>query len=222
MPWIRAVNQAATGNIKGTVTATSIEGDSIPFPNAAVAVYRLADDPPPLGVLRTALPLGTGHTDAQGHYAVAYLPAGNYAVIATDPAFPQRYGAKYNAQVTVGGQTQVDLLMLVDTTSGGGGGDSTGVDSTGAPSGPVASVTISPLTQTISVGDSAGAIAMTYNAQAQMLTGRSVTWTISDSSLVTVTQAAYNWILLRGAHSGTATLIATSEGVSSTATVVVR
>jgi hypothetical protein len=218
VPWIRAVNQAATGAITGTVTATSIEGEVIPFVNAAVSVYRVTVDPP--GVLPTALPLGTGHSDAQGHYAVAFLPEGDYQVIATDPAFPSRFGRKLPVHVSVGAQTQTDLLMVVDTS--GGGVDTTGVDSTGTPTGPVASVTISPLTQTISVGDSAGAIAMTYNAQGQMLAGRTVTWTLSDSNVVHVTQAAYNWILLRGARSGTTTLTATSEGVKGSATVTVR
>ena len=230
VPWIRAVDQAATGRIVGTVTATSTEGDTVPFANAVVGIYRIADDPVPAGFMRTNLPFASGRTDAQGHYAIAFVPAANYEVIATDPAFPQRYGANYSAHVTVGADTRADILMLVDTSSGGGGGgsgggDSTGVDSTGgggAPSGPVASVTISPLSQTISVGDSAGAIAMTYNAQAQLLTGRTVTWTVSDSTVVHVTQAAYNWILLRGAKSGTATLTASSEGVQGTATVTVR
>jgi len=218
VPWIRAVNEAATGSIRGTVTATSIEGEVLSFVNAAVSVYRITVDPP--GVTPTALPLGTGRTDAQGHYTVAYLPAATYEVIAADPAFPSRFAKKLPVPVTVGGQTQVDLLMVVDTS--GGGVDTTGVDSTGAPTGPVASVTISPLTQTISVGDSAGAIAMTYNAAGQMLAGRTVTWTLSDSTVVHVTQAAYNWILLRGAKSGTTTLTATSEGLSGTATVMVR
>jgi hypothetical protein len=219
VPWIRAVNEAATGRITGTVTATSIEGETIPFVNAAVAVYRVPVDPPGQRWMLTTLPLGTGRTDAQGHYTVAFLPAGYYAVVATDPAFPQRWGRLWGAQVTVGGSTGVNLLMLVDTT---GGTDTTGVDSTGAPTGPVARVSISPLTQTISVGDSAGAIAMTYNAQSQMLSGRTVTWTVADSAVVRVTQAAYNWILLRGARSGTTTLTATSEGMSGTAAVTVR
>jgi len=222
VPWIRAVNEAATGTIAGTITATSIEGDTIPFVNASVGVWRVPVDPPsPSGMMPTALPLGTGHTDAQGHYTIAFLTPGYYEVVATDPAFTQRYGLKWGAQVTVGGTTQVNLLMTVDTSSGGGG-DSTGVDSTGAPTGPVTRVAISPLTQTISVGDSAGAIAMTYNAQSQLLNGTAVTWTVSDSSVVSVTQAAYNWILLRGAKSGSVTLTATSEGVSGTSTVTVR
>lgn len=225
-PVIRAVNGAATGMITGTVTAISIEGDTTPFVNAAVTVSRQVGT-----LLSTNIPLGTGHSDAQGHYTVAYLPPGSYVVAAVDPAFRSRVGVG-SGEVTVGGQARVNLLMVMDTstgtdsTGGGGGGgggvDSTGVDSTGAPAGPVASVTISPLTQTISVGDSAGAIAMTYNAQNLMLTGRSVTWTIGDSTVVGVTQAAYNWILLRGAKSGTTALIATSEGVSDTATVTVR
>ena len=224
LPWIRAVNEDGTGAIHGTVTATGIEGDTIPFVNAAVSVFAAPDSGSPIAWMRTALPLGTGHTDAQGHYTVAYLPAGYYSVVATDPAFPQRSGTIFQTRVTVGGQTLVNVLMQIDTTTGGGGGggDSTGVDSTGSPTGPVTSVTVSPLTQTISVGDSAGAIAMTYNAQKQLLAGRTVTWTISDSTVVSVTQAAYNWILLRGARSGTVTLTATSEGVNGTATVTIR
>jgi hypothetical protein len=99
----------------------------------------------------------------------------------------------------------------VDTTGSGGGA-----------SGPVTRVAISPLAQTISVGDSAGAMVMTYNAQNQLLTGRSVTWTLTDSTVVHVTAAAYNWILLRGARSGTTTLRAASGGVEGTATVTVR
>ncbi len=220
-PVIRAVNGAATGSITGTVTATSIEGDTIPFVNAAVSVSRQVGT-----LLSTNIPLGTGHSDAAGHYTIAYLPPGTYIVAAVDPAFPSRVGVG-SGEVTVGGQTRVNLLMVVDTgsgidTTGGGGGDSTGVDSTGAPTGPVAAVTISPLTQTISVGDSAGAIATTYNGQNQMLTGRTVTWRVSDSSVVSVTQAAYNWILLKGVKSGSVTLTATSEGVNGSATVTVR
>ena len=219
IPWIRAVNQAATGGITGTVTASSIEGETLPFVNAAVSVYHSGlDDTLPDVFL---IPLGTSHSDAQGHYAVAFLPPGSYRVVATDPGFPQRSARKAGVQVTVGGQTRVDLPMVIDTSTGGGT-DTTGVDTTGAPSGPVASLSISPATQTISVGDSAVAMAFTLNAQGQTLTGRTITWTVSDSSAVSVTQAAYNWILLRGAKSGSVTLTAKSEGVSATAAVTVR
>ena len=209
------------GVIRGTVSTPSIEGQVVPFAHAVVSAYRMAADPPPGRILRTTAPFAAGLSDAEGRYVIGSLPTGVYAVIAADPAFVRRYSVGHSAQVVGGGEARVDLLMLVDTTTGGGV-DTSGVDTTGAPSGPVTRVVISPATQTISVGDSAGAIAMTYNAQSQVLDGRTVTWTIGDSSIVSVTQAAYSFILLRGARSGTATLAATSEGVSGTAMVTVR
>jgi hypothetical protein len=225
-PWIRAVNEAATGSVTGTVTATSIEGETIPVANIAVSAYRDAglfeDSAPPYGLLG----LGSARTDAQGHYVIGYLPAGLYDLVAQEPAFPRLRGVHWAVQVTAGTQATANLMLVLDTTSTGGtdstGTDTTGVDSTGAPSGPVTRVTISPVTQTISVGDSAGMVAMTYNAQNQMLTGRTVTWALSDSTVVQVTAADYNWILLKGARSGTVTLTATSEGVAGTATITVR
>ena len=230
VPWIRAVNQAATGSIAGRATATSIEGDTLPEVNAAIGVWRMPLDPP-INYLLTTLPLGTAHTDAQGRFVVGFLTAGSYMVLAQEPAMPAIRAQAWAVQVTAGGTAQVNLMLAYDTsgTGGGGGGGGGGCDSTsadttcgGVPSGPVASVTISPLTQTISVGDSAVAMANPYNAAGQILTGRTVSWTVSDSNVVSVTQAAYNWILLRGRHSGTVTLTATSEGVNGTATVVVR
>lgn len=231
VPWIRAVNEAATGSIAGQATASSIEGETLPEVNAAISVWPIPEEPPQ-GWMPTALPLGTAHTDAQGRYVVGFLPPGVYTVLAQDPGMPAIHARAWAVQVTAGGTTQVNLVLAYDTTGTGGGGgggggcDSTSADTTcgggGVPSGPVASLTISPVNQTISVGDSAGAIANPYNAQGQILTGRSVTWTVSDPSIVSVTQAAYNWILLRGAHSGTVTLTATSEGVHGTSTVIVR
>ncbi len=218
---------AGSGGIRGVVSATSVEGAVLPFAHAVVSVYRIADDPPPLGILRYAAPYATGLSDAQGGYLVAPLPAGSYTVVAADPAFPQRYGVSDAAEVVGGGEARVNLLMLVDTSTGGvdttgGGVDTSGVDTTGAPAGPVASVTVSPARQTISAGDSAVAIAMTFNAAARQLMDRTITWTISDSTVVSVTQAAYSFILLHGVRSGTVTLTATSEGVSGVATVTVR
>jgi len=231
VPWIRAVNEATTGAIGGTATATSIEGDAAPAVNAAIEVWPVPAGAPQ-NYVPTALPLGTAHADAAGRYVVGFLPEGDYTVVAEAPGAPALRAQVWGVHVTAGGTATVNLVLAYDSTGTGGGGgggggggcDSTLADSTcgGVPTGPVASVTISPLAQTISVGDSAGAIAMTYNAQNQMLTGRAVTWTVSDSSVVSVTQAAYSWILLRGARSGSVTLTATSEGVSGTSTVTVR
>jgi hypothetical protein len=220
-PTIRAVIEEETGGIGGVVTGTSIEGDAMPAANVAVTVFAMPADT--LGQsLQYAARIGTGRTDAQGHYLVAFLPAGRYAVLAEEPAFPKLRAVSWGTQVSVGRTTTANLALALDTTTTGGGTDTTGVDTTGAPTGPVARLTITPVSQTISVGDSAGAVAASYNAQNLMLTGPAVTWSLSDSTVVSVTQAAYNWILLRGERSGTTTLTATSEGVSATATVTVR
>ena len=219
LPWIRAVTEAATGKIQGTVTATSIEGDVLPMANVAVSVYYGASQ----NLYPSSQPLGSGRTDAQGHYAIAYVRPGIYQVIAEEPANIRLRATASPVTVSVGATTHVDLALVYDATGPGGGGpDTSGVDSTGTPTGPVASVTVTPASQTISVGDSAGAMATTLNANGQQLAGRTVTWTVSDPSVLSVTQAAYNWILLRGAKSGTVTLTATSEGKSGTATFTVR
>ncbi|HXY69642.1 MAG TPA: DUF4382 domain-containing protein, partial [Gemmatimonadales bacterium] len=87
VPWIRAVNQAATGAIAGRATVSSIEGDTLPAVNAAIGVWRVPVGTP-INYLLTALPLGTAHTDAQGRFVVGFLPAGFYLVLAQDPATP--------------------------------------------------------------------------------------------------------------------------------------
>lgn len=220
-PTIRAVIEEETGAIGGVVTGTSIEGGAVPASNVAVTVFAMPADT--LGQsLQYAARIGTGRTDAQGHYMVAFLPPGSYAVLAEEPALPKMRAVSWSAQVSIGRTTTANLVLALDTTTTGGGTDTTGVDTTGAPTGPVARLTITPASQTISVGDSAGAAATPYNAQDLRLTGPAVSWSLSDSTVVSVTEAAYNWILLRGERSGTTTLTATSEGVSATATVTVR
>lgn len=221
LPWIRAVTEAATGTIAGTVTATSIEGDVLPMVGVAVEVFY----GPAQGLYPSTQPLGSGRTDAQGRYTIAFVRPGTYQVIAEDPANIRMRASASPVPVTARSTTQLDLALVYDDAGPGGGGggpDTSGVDSTGTPTGPVATVTISPASQTVSVGDSLGAIAMTWNANSQLLAGRTVTWTVSDPGVVVVTQAAYNWILLRAVKSGTATLTATSEDKSGTASVTVR
>ena len=219
LPWIRAVTEAATGRISGTVTASSIEGDVLPMPDVAVEVFY----GPAQGLYPSTQPLGSGRTDAQGHYTIAFVRPGTYQVIAEEPANPRMRASASPVSVTVGNTTQVNLALAFDDTGGGGGGpDTSGVDSTGTPTGPVESVAVTPASQTVSVGDSTGAMATTLNANSQLLAGRTVTWTVSDPSVVSITQAAYNWILLRAVKSGSVTLTASSEGKSGTASVTVR
>ena len=80
---------------------------------------------------------------------------------------------------------------------------------------PVGIVKISSPVTNIAVGATATLSATTTNSGGVTLTGRTVTWTSSDPSKATITAAG----LVTGIAVGSTTITATSEGVSSMATV---
>jgi len=82
---------------------------------------------------------------------------------------------------------------------------------------PVASVAVSPASPSIAVGQTVQLAAVTQEAAGNVLTGRTVTWTTSNSSVASVSASG----LLTGVTIGTATITATSEGVASTAATTV-
>ena len=83
--------------------------------------------------------------------------------------------------------------------------------------GSVASVTVSPATIHIEVGQSAQLAATPRDRSGHPLSGRPVTWTTNHAAVATVDGAG----LVTGATPGSATITATSEGVSGTAAVTV-
>jgi hypothetical protein len=81
LPWIRAVNRAATGNITGTVQAALLDHSTVPVPNATITVYRgnaNADE-------STWSVAATARADSRGNYTVGYLMPGPYIVRAEAP-----------------------------------------------------------------------------------------------------------------------------------------
>jgi hypothetical protein len=88
IPWIRAVNRAATGSIVGSVQASLLDGRSLPVANATITVFRgsaYSDE----GTWSVA---ATARTDAQGDYKVAFLMPGSYIVRAEAPGARQLAG----------------------------------------------------------------------------------------------------------------------------------
>ncbi len=83
---------------------------------------------------------------------------------------------------------------------------------------PVGSVAVDPPSQTITDGGTAAFTAMLKDAQGHPLTGRTVTWDSSDHSVATVDNSG----LATSTGPGTATITATSEGKSGTATLQVN
>src|SRR5213078_2036639 len=80
---------------------------------------------------------------------------------------------------------------------------------------PVAAVTVSPASTSVAVGATVQLAAVTRDSAGNTLTGRTVTWTISNSAVATIAASG----LVTGVATGTVTITATSEGKSGTAAV---
>jgi hypothetical protein len=108
IPWIRAVNRAATGAIEGKVLGDRDgDGDLDMIPNAAITVYRANDTS--LALYTAA---ATGHTGPDGYYKVAFLPPGDYHVQADPLGIVQlQPGMSTNVTVSAGSTTPNDVIL---------------------------------------------------------------------------------------------------------------
>ena len=224
IPVIRAVNAAATGEIRGSVTINVPLLALWSLDNIPIEVYREdAMYGSPLGFLAA-----TGRTNAQGQYVIPYLLSGTYRVTAYVPGY--RYLGSGRVDVTAGAVATMNLVIGSDSTGTGGGGggggpDTTGTDSTitpGQPLGPVTVVQMSPASQTVHVNDSLSILATPLNAQGQVLAGRTATWTVSDTTVLSRTWNNGGWILFRAKKAGTVSVTATIDSVSGVSSVVVQ
>jgi uncharacterized protein YjdB len=82
---------------------------------------------------------------------------------------------------------------------------------------PVASVTVSPATASLTVGQTAQLAATPRDASGTPLSGRAVTWATSNAAVATVNSNG----LVTGATAGSANITATSEGQGGTAAITV-
>jgi uncharacterized protein YjdB len=81
----------------------------------------------------------------------------------------------------------------------------------------VATVAVSPLSANVTTGATQPLTAITKDANNNTLTGRIVTWSTSSTAIATVSTAG----VVTGVAPGTATITATSEGKTGTATIFV-
>jgi uncharacterized protein YjdB len=81
----------------------------------------------------------------------------------------------------------------------------------------VASVTVSPSSASVAVGSAVQLTATVKDGAGNTLSGKTVTWSSSNSSLATVDAAG----LVRGVAAGSVTVTATSDGVAGTSTITV-
>ncbi|HYR99477.1 MAG TPA: Ig-like domain-containing protein, partial [Gemmatimonadales bacterium] len=85
------------------------------------------------------------------------------------------------------------------------------------PPAPVATVTLTPASATVNEGQTLQLTATLKDANGNVLTGRSITWSSSNSSGATVNGTG----LVTGVVAGSATITATSEGQSGTSAITV-
>src|SRR5205814_10611845 len=81
----------------------------------------------------------------------------------------------------------------------------------------VSSVTVTPASANVPVGQTVQLTATPKDANGNPLTGRMVTWSSSNNSVASVTSSG----LVSGGAAGSATITATSEGQSGTASITV-
>src|SRR5207302_189021 len=86
-----------------------------------------------------------------------------------------------------------------------------------APPAAVASVDLTPASATVPVGQTVQLTAIPRDANGNALSGPTVTWTSSNTSVLTVSTSG----LVSGITPGSATITATSEGKSGTASITV-
>lgn len=108
--------------------------------------------------------------------------------------------------------TLVGTATITATSEGQSG--TTTVTVTNAP---VASVTVSPSPATVTVGNTVQLTATTKDANGNVLTGRAITWTSSNTNVATVSGTG----LVSGNAAGSATITGTSEGQTGTSALTV-
>jgi hypothetical protein len=111
IPWIRAVNEAATGTITGTVRGAPGDLEVLmPVPGAIITVYR--GDPAMRG---TWWVVATGRSAADGTFSIHYVSGGDYIVQADPPSASDFHGRAIADSVRVnhGEDAVVELILGV-------------------------------------------------------------------------------------------------------------
>ena len=196
VPWLRAVNSAATGTIEGTVTS-SYTGQSLPIPNANVTLY--VGDP-------NAFPSSwyvavTGRSDASGHYKIAFVRAGTYIVRVEQPDYPSLAPSiTPSVEIAAGGTTTLPVVL---TQAGGGG----------------AYIHITGPT-TVGIGGSITLFAAVGDNNGNPVPNPSVSWTSRVPAVADVLGIG-DTASVTGRQSGSTTVVATSGSLSDSITVQV-
>jgi len=194
IPYLRAVNAAATGSIAGVVTRD--DGATIqPVEYATVTVFSGNPSFP-----STWYVASSGHTDATGGYRIGYLLAGSYIVSIEHPDLSGLAASLVpDVVVEVGAETAHSVTLHA---AGGAGIAIGGV-------------------LTIDVGQSTQLQAVVTDEQGQTVAAPAVTWTSLNELVATVTGTG-EFATVTGLTPGLATIVAASNGLVGSVDLRVR
>ena len=211
--------QDGAGRPLGLTAAGNASGDSIPGrkpgPVASVTVspesatVNVGDSAGFFADLRDAA--GSPARDANVKWSVA------------DPTVARIEGA-FGQSVILRALTR-GATTVTATSHGKTGTALLVVDSVPPPPPPgdsVATVEVTPSADTVAAGDSASFFATLRDAQGNILSGRAVSWIVSDSSVARIEGAFGQTVVVRAVGAGFALVTASSEGRNGSGSLVVR
>ena len=200
-PVLRAVNESATGTIRGRVLGDTLASNPEPIGDVTITVFSGN----PASAAPTWSVRATARTDSDGRFNIAYLLPGTY-IVSSDAPRASLYTSGIRANVVVVKQQVTDN---VDIT---------------LPRRAVGGLTIFPASRTMLVGRADSLHAWLTDSQGNAITDAEFTWTSSAPSVASVEKfAGYQSIaLVRALSSGNTTIQACAfdRCVSSAITVV--
>jgi uncharacterized protein YjdB len=199
----RAGNTVATCSIDGKTAMATVS--VVPSPVAFVEVT------PGAGVVAVgnsmqliATPRDSTGAVVSGHPVKFATPDSNVARVSTTGSIQARVEGTANIVAVSGGKMSSVKVGVSKKNPA-----------------PVAGISIQLGTSSLSIGQSVNASATTVDSTGAAVSGRSITWSVSDASVMSSVSIGGNQDKITGRGPGTALLTATSEGKTASVTVAV-
>lgn len=219
--WASSAPQVATVDTSGTVTAVTA---------GTATITGTSEGKTASATITVAVVPVASVSVTPGSAALTVGQSASLSTVATDANGNVLSGRQITWSSSNSAVATVSALGLVNAT---GAGSSTITASVGGKSGTativvqpatpaaVASVRVAPSTLSLHHNQTATLTAQALDAGGNVLTGRTITWTTSDSGKITLTPTGSTTLLLAHTHNGTVTITATCSGIDGTASVTV-
>jgi uncharacterized protein YjdB len=184
----------------------------------AALTVSASPPPPPVPVASVSVSPATPSVQVGGTVQLSAVTRDANGNVLTGRTISWSSSSPIVATVSVSGLVSALVAgsSTITATSGSVNGTSA-LTVTASPPVPAASVSVSPATANVAVGQTQQLTATVRDANNNVLTGRAVTWASNNTAVATVSASG----LVRAQASGSATITATSGGVGGTASITV-